>query len=98
MTVEELVTKGIEELESANVPESQLNAMYLLEYVTHIGRMEYLLDKQRQVSPAEEEAYFSAIATRKKRTAHISSKTEKILSNADEIFGEKRIKRHKFQI
>ena len=78
MTVEELVTKGIEELESVNVPESQLNAMYLLEYVTHIGRMEYLLDKQRQVSPAEEEAYFSAIATRKKRIPlqHITGEQE----------------------
>lgn len=78
MTVEELVRKGIKELEFANVPEAQTNAMYLLEYALHINRMEYLLDKQRRVSKEEEEKYGSVIATRKTRIPlqHITGEQE----------------------
>ena len=78
MTVEELVRKGIKELESASVPEAQTNAMYLLEYALHINRMEYLLDKQRKVSKEEEEKYGSVIATRKSRIPlqHITGEQE----------------------
>ena len=78
MTVEELVTKGVEELVSASVPEAQINAMYLLEYTMHIGRMEYLLNKQRKVTKEEEESYFSAIAIRKSRIPlqHITGEQE----------------------
>lgn len=78
MTVEELVTKGVEELESASVPEAQLNAMYLLEYTMHVRRMEYFLNKQRIVTKEEEEVYFSAIAMRKSRIPlqHITGEQE----------------------
>lgn len=78
MTVEELVKRGIEHLEVAGVPEAQINAMYLLEYSMHIGRMEYLLNKQRVVTKAEEEAYFSVIEKRKKHIPlqHITGEQE----------------------
>ena len=78
MTVEELVRKGIKELESASVPEAQTNAMYLLEYALHINQMEYLLDKQRRVSKEEEEKYGSVIAARKSRIPlqHITGEQE----------------------
>ena len=78
MTVGELVTKGIKELESAGVPEAQINAMYLLEYTMHISQMDYLLDRQRAVTNKEEEDYLSAIATRKNRVPlqHITGEQE----------------------
>lgn len=78
MTIEELVTKGIKALESADVPEAQINVMYLLEYTLHINRMEYLLNKQRAVTKEEEEAFFSAISIRKNRVPlqHITGEQE----------------------
>lgn len=78
MTLEELVAKGIEELENANVPEAQVNARYLLEYSIHIGRMEYLLNRQRAVTREEQEMYFSVIQTRKSRVPlqHITGEQE----------------------
>lgn len=78
MTVGELVTKGIKELESADVPEAQINAMYLLEYTMHISQMDYLLDRHRIVTNKEEEDYLSAIATRKNRIPlqHITGEQE----------------------
>lgn len=78
MTIEELVAKGIKELESTDVPEAQIDVMYLLEYTLHINRMEYLLNKQRVVTKAEEETFFSAISIRKKRVPlqHITGEQE----------------------
>lgn len=78
MTVGELVTKGIKELESADVPEAQINAMYLLEYTMHVSQMDYLLDRHRIVTNKEEEDYLSAIATRKNRIPlqHITGEQE----------------------
>lgn len=78
MTIEDLVAKGIKELESTNVPESQINVMYLLEYTLHINRMEYLMNKQREVTKEEEETFFSAISIRKNRVPlqHITGEQE----------------------
>lgn len=78
MTIEELVAKGIKELESTNVPEAQINVMYLLEYALHINRMEYLMNKQREVTKEEEETFFSAISIRKNRVPlqHITGEQE----------------------
>lgn len=78
MTIEELVAKGIKELESTNVPEAQIDVMYLLEYSLHINRMEYLLNKQRVVTKEEEETFFSAISIRKNRVPlqHITGEQE----------------------
>lgn len=78
MTIEELVAKGIKELESTDVPEAQIDVMYLLEYTLHINRMEYLLNKQRVVTKAEEETFFSAISIRKNRVPlqHITGEQE----------------------
>lgn len=78
MTVETLVKRGIEELEDANVPEAQINAMYLLEYALHINRMGYFMDRLREVTKEEEEKYFSAIAIRKQRIPlqHITGEQE----------------------
>lgn len=78
MTIEDLVAKGIKELESTDVPEAQINVMYLLEYTLHINRMEYLMNKQREVTKEEEETFFSAISIRKNRVPlqHITGEQE----------------------
>lgn len=78
MTIEELVTKGIMELESAGVPEAQINAMYLLEHTLCMKRIEYLLHKQRQATKSEEEKFLAAISIRKQRIPlqHITGEQE----------------------
>lgn len=68
MTLEQLLQKGIIQLEKANISEAKLDAMYLLEHVCQITRMEYLLDVKKSVS-AEQEAQYEAFINR--RAQHI---------------------------
>lgn len=68
MTLEQLLQKGIIQLEEANISEAKLDAMYLLEHVCQITRMDYLLDAKKPVSAEQEEEYDAFIS---KRAQHI---------------------------
>ena len=68
MTLEQLLQKGTIQLEEANISEAKLDAMYLLEHVCQITRMDYLLDAKKPVSAEQEEEYDAFIS---KRAQHI---------------------------
>ena len=53
MTIQELYKEGIFRLKQARIAEAELDAWYLLEYVTGISRTMYYL---KQAEPAEEQA------------------------------------------
>ena len=67
MTIQELYKEGIFRLKQARIAEAELDAWYLLEYVTGISRTMYYL---KQAEPAEEQAaerYFDCISRRAQR-------------------------------
>ena len=66
MTIQELYKEGIFRLKQARIAEAELDAWYLLEYVTGISRTMYYL---KQAEPAEEQAaerYFDCISRRRR--------------------------------
>ena len=78
MTIQELYKEGIRQLKQAEIAEAELDAWYLLEYVTGISRTMYYL---KQSEPAEEEAvkrYFDCIGRRAQRIPlqHITGEQE----------------------
>ena len=52
-SLEQAYRQGMEKLKNAGVPEAELDAWYLLEYVTGIGRASYYADPDRKM-PAEQ--------------------------------------------
>ena len=78
MTIQELYKEGIFRLKHARIAEAELDAWYLLEYVTGISRTMYYL---KQAEPAEEQAverYFDCISRRAQRIPlqHITGEQE----------------------
>ncbi len=78
MTIQELYKEGILRLKQARIAEAELDAWYLLEYVTGISRTMYYL---KQAEPAEEQAaerYFHCISRRAQRIPlqHITGEQE----------------------
>lgn len=72
MTYRSLVTEGGKLLQAAGVPEAELDAWYLLEYLrkergSRSDRQWYLLCREEEADMEEEEAYRELIGRRAKR-------------------------------
>ena len=68
MTLREAYVYGQEQLANANISDADLDAWYLLEYVTGITRTTYYLDTGKEMTPFEEVTYRALLA---KRASHI---------------------------
>ena len=70
--------QGTEKLGNAGVPEAQLDAWYLLEYVTGIGRASYYADPDREMSAEQKTKYDKCIEARSRRVPlqHITGEQE----------------------
>ena len=68
MTLREAWNLGKKRLTAAEVPDADLDAWYLLEYVTGVSRSQYFLDPEREVPQEQEAAYRQMID---KRSTHI---------------------------
>lgn len=64
ITVEQLLKQGSERLRDADIAEADLDAAYLLDYVLHIDRITYLLDRQKEVPLEDAERYLKQIEVR----------------------------------
>ena len=78
MTLELLVNLGTKLLEEKGVQDAKIDAMYLLEYVLHISKFQYLMEKNREVTKEQQDAYLSAIDMRSTRVPlqHITGEQE----------------------
>lgn len=68
MTMEELLQQGVQKLCDAQIMNAEIDAMYLLEHVFGIKRVDYFLNRQHKVSQSQEETYLQNIAL---RSSHI---------------------------
>lgn len=68
MTVKTLLEQGVQKLYDAQIADADIDAMYLLEYVCGITRMDFLMNSQRKVSEKEEEKYLLCIS---RRASHV---------------------------
>lgn len=77
-TLRNLYDQGTRMLQSAGIEESALDAWYLLEYVTGIGRAVYYGSPDREVVPQEAERYLEFIQKRSSRIPlqHITGEQE----------------------
>lgn len=64
MKMETLLQQGVQKLHEAQIAEADLDAMYLLEHVFGMKRMEFLLDPQREVSEEQRANYLQKISLR----------------------------------
>lgn len=64
MTMKNLLQQGVQKLQEAQVAEADLDAMYLLEHVFGIKRMDFLLDPQREVSEEKKAEYLQKVSLR----------------------------------
>ncbi|MBQ3782298.1 MAG: peptide chain release factor N(5)-glutamine methyltransferase [Lachnospiraceae bacterium] len=64
MTIEALLQDGIQKLRQAEVMDAELDAMYLLEDIFHIKRVDFLLNRQMEVTTKQQEAYMHNIDIR----------------------------------
>lgn len=64
MTMKNLLQQGVQKLQEAQVAEADLDAMYLLEHVFGIKRMDFLLNPQREVSEEQRAEYLQKISLR----------------------------------
>ena len=78
MTLQELYQEGILRLEQAKIMEAELDAWYLMEYVTGISRTMYYLKQQETVEKETVVRYFACISRRAKRIPlqHITGEQE----------------------
>ena len=78
MTLKCAYQQGIERLRSARVPEPELDAWYLLEYVTGIGHAAYYADPEKEVPEEQMEQYDRYLAIREGRVPlqHITGRQE----------------------
>ena len=77
-SLEHAYRRGVEKLKEAGVPEAQLDAWYLLEHVTGIGRAAYYADPDREMSEEHREKYERCIKIRSRRIPlqHITGEQE----------------------
>lgn len=68
MTMRTLLQQGAQKLHEAQIAEADLDAMYLLEHVFGIERIDFLLDPQREVSEEGKTNYLQKISF---RAAHV---------------------------
>ena len=66
MTLKEAYQYGQEQLKKAQIEDADLDAWYLLEYVTGVSRAMYFLDMARELSQEEETRYLEFIMVRTK--------------------------------
>ena len=64
MTLKEAYEYGQVQLKNAQIEDADLDAWYLLEYVTGVSRTMYFMDMNREVSEEEEREYFRCVETR----------------------------------
>lgn len=78
MTLKDTYTDGKQRLEQAGVPEADLDAWYLLEYVTGISRAAFYADPDREVPKAQKEQYEDCLKKRIRRIPlqHITGEQE----------------------
>lgn len=78
MTLQELYKEGILRLKRAKIAEAELDAWYLMEYVTGISKTMYYLRQQETVEEATVQNYFECIGRRKRRIPlqHITGEQE----------------------
>lgn len=67
MILKHAYEQGIERLKNAGIPEPQIDAWYLLEYVTGIGRAAYYADPDRQMSREQSVEYENCLSERSRR-------------------------------
>ena len=78
MTLREACRYGADRLRDAGVPESELDAWYLLEWASGLGRSHYLAYPEEELSAAQEQKYLEAVEKREKRIPlqHITGEQE----------------------
>lgn len=67
MTLKDAYIQGKKELKKAGLQEADLDAWYLLEYVTGISRAAYYADPRKELTSAWQEKYRTCLEKRKKR-------------------------------
>lgn len=67
MTLKEMYEKGCEDLDEAGVESPEVDAFYLMEYLTGLNRARYLLEKDRQVTEETARRYSALIERRAAR-------------------------------
>ncbi len=77
-TLKAAYTLGRERLRRAGVPEADLDAWYLLEYVTGLGRASYLMEPDREMTGQQSLRYEECISKREQRVPlqHITGEQE----------------------
>lgn len=65
ITYQELLKSGENELVSSNISDAELDAWYLLEYLTGMSRAKFFLDRDMEVSDEIKDRYLSLIHMRK---------------------------------
>ena len=77
-TLKAAYTQGRERLRQAGVPEADLDAWYLLEYVTGISRASYLMEPDREMTEQQSSRYEECILKREQRVPlqHITGEQE----------------------
>lgn len=78
LNIQELYRWGVLELKNAGILEAELDAWYLLEYVTGIRKAIYYADPRREISLEQEEQYRACIQERSQRIPlqHITGEQE----------------------
>lgn len=66
MTLKEAYEYGQVQLKNAQIEDADLDAWYLLEYVTGVSRAMYFMDMNRKLSEEEQNEYCNCLATRAK--------------------------------
>ena len=64
MTLKEAYEYGQVQLKNAQIEDADMDAWYLLEYVTGVSRAMYFMDMNRELSEEEETRYFGCVAIR----------------------------------
>ena len=77
-TLKAAYIQGRERLRQAGVPEADLDAWYLLEYVTGISRASYLMEPDREMTERQSSRYEECISKREQRVPlqHITGEQE----------------------
>lgn len=64
MTLKTLLEQGAKQLRDGQIADADIDAMYLLEHVFSIKRMDFLMNPKREVSEEEKERYLQVISRR----------------------------------
>lgn len=63
-TLECLLADAVAQLEEAGIADAAVDAAYLMEYVLHVNRMDYFLDKEKEVAEEDAKRYREQIQVR----------------------------------